>query len=68
MGGAEHEYSQKERVIKGRIHGRLVRIVKWEDPGQTAFSEAVCSGSAHLSKPFCLATRVQNLKTFTVLV
>ena len=43
----------------------LVRIANREDPDQTAYSEAVRSGSA-LFRLFILATSVQNFRTFTV--
>ena len=39
-------FSNKMLAIRAEIHKMLVRIVNREDPDQTAFGEAVCSGSA----------------------
>ena len=44
----------------------LVRIANIEDPDQTASSEAVCSGSALLSRIFWQAISVHKFKTSTV--
>ena len=45
-------------VKRARILKMLVRIVKREDPDQTASSEAVWSGSAQFVIAFLLATSV----------
>ena len=34
-------FSHETLVIRAGIHKMLVRITKWEDPDQSAFSEAV---------------------------
>ena len=39
-------FSNKMLVFRARIHKFLVRLANREDPDQTAFSEAVWSGSA----------------------
>ena len=44
----------------------LVRIANREDPDQTAFEEAVSSGSACLSRPFWQATSVLNFGTASI--
>ena len=45
-------------VIRGEFHNMLVSIENREDPDQTAFSEAVLSGSALFVSTFCKATSV----------
>ena len=51
-------------VNRAGIHKLFVRIANREDPDQTASSEAVCFGS----RPFWLATSVQNFRTLTVYI
>ena len=53
-------------VSRAGIHKMVVRIANWEDPDQTASSEAVCSGSALFVQVFWQATSVRNFRAFTI--
>ena len=55
-------------VIRAGIQKLLVRIANMEDPDQTAFSEAVCSGLPRLAMPFWQATSVLNFRTLTLVL
>ena len=44
----------------------LDRIANWEDPDQTASSEAVCSGSALFVQAGLEAKSVRNIRTSNV--
>ena len=58
-------FSNKILVLRAGIHKFLVRIANWEDPDNTASSEADL-GLPSLSMPFWQASSDQNFRTFTV--